>query len=874
MKLRRIEVRDFRKLSHVVIDDLRDGLNVVVGDNEAGKSTLLAALRAALFERHRVGGEVAALMQPYGQTVRPEIWLNFDKDGASYRLHKAFCQRQEAELIGGGERWTGDAVEDKLADLFGFTPPGRGESKPDQHHGIFGLLWVEQGTSHRALSIGAGRNYLASALETELGQITGGDRGRALLEAAEMRHAEFWDKRGNPRGNFKALMVALEADQERHAFVEGQIRTLESRIVQLADLQAHLARYIREDTLKRSKDQVVAAEAATAKVAGIETEHKSAVSALQRAQLQRDAVGTRADAREALTRRLDLAASALKEAQHATEVAGAFQARLDAAAGAASEAASKARECQRLAAETAHQLEQALSRRQMSQGLLRLRDQLTAVEAADAAHRAALSVVDAISLKREDLGRLEGLRGLVDQSRARRDAASVHISLRPDGARVTRIEGLDDPVGEELTLSSDTTLALEGFGHIHIQPGGGIEQLVRGVSDAESALGDALVRLGQPDLASVRAALQRQADARSDAALQEKTVKVLAPDGIEPLRRQALQYEAQLASAIDGGDSADIEPGAVDAARRDADLKRSEAGAREANAKQGRAAADKARIDLAVLDERVAQATRDHGRLRDDIAAARLTLSDADLAADLTARDAELAAVAAAEAAARMTLAAADPEVARLALQKSRQAEAAIRDDIDKLERDRRDLDIELRALGKDGLGELLAELEGRIAYGERQLQTTMLEAGAAKLLFDQLSAAQRETKDRWLAPVRERSAPYLRLLQPDSTIVLHEDTLELHQIVRNGVREAFECLSIGAREQIAVITRLALADILRDAGRSSCVVLDDALVNTDEPRLDRMHLVLHKAAERQQILILTCRERDFLHLGAPIRRM
>jgi uncharacterized protein YhaN len=51
-------------------------------------------------------------------------------------------------------------------------------------------------------------------------------------------------------------------------------------------------------------------------------------------------------------------------------------------------------------------------------------------------------------------------------------------------------------------------------------------------------------------------------------------------------------------------------------------------------------------------------------------------------------------------------------------------------------------------------------------------------------------------------------------------------------------------------------------------------VILDDALVNTDEERLDRMHLVLHRAAEHLQVLILTCRERDFLRLGAPVTRI
>jgi len=65
-----------------------------------------------------------------------------------------------------------------------------------------------------------------------------------------------------------------------------------------------------------------------------------------------------------------------------------------------------------------------------------------------------------------------------------------------------------------------------------------------------------------------------------------------------------------------------------------------------------------------------------------------------------------------------------------------------------------------------------------------------------------------------------------------------------------------------------------SLAEILRGSGKPSVVILDDALVNTDEARLERMHLVLQKASRSLQILVLTCRERDFVQLGAPIRRI
>ena len=77
----------------------------------------------------------------------------------------------------------------------------------------------------------------------------------------------------------------------------------------------------------------------------------------------------------------------------------------------------------------------------------------------------------------------------------------------------------------------------------------------------------------------------------------------------------------------------------------------------------------------------------------------------------------------------------------------------------------------------------------------------------------------------------------------------------------------------MGAREQVAVITRLALADLLRASGHPTALILDDALVNSDEGRLERMHRVLQTAAKSLQVLVLTCRERDFVGLGT-IKRL
>ena len=50
-----------------------------------------------------------------------------------------------------------------------------------------------------------------------------------------------------------------------------------------------------------------------------------------------------------------------------------------------------------------------------------------------------------------------------------------------------------------------------------------------------------------------------------------------------------------------------------------------------------------------------------------------------------------------------------------LTLQRTENAERAIRTDIETLSRQKRDLEVELRALGRDGLGEQLAEVEGQL---------------------------------------------------------------------------------------------------------------------------------------------------------------
>jgi uncharacterized protein YhaN len=104
--------------------------------------------------------------------------------------------------------------------------------------------------------------------------------------------------------------------------------------------------------------------------------------------------------------------------------------------------------------------------------------------------------------------------------------------------------------------------------------------------------------------------------------------------------------------------------------------------------------------------------------------------------------------------------------------------------------------------------------------------------------------------------------------------LILSDDDLDVAALRRNGQEEPFDSLSIGAKEQIAVLTRLAFADLLRERGTIAPVILDDALVNTDPSRFKRMMLAIRRAAKNLQIIVLTCDEAKWLQEGMAVARL
>ena len=76
-----------------------------------------------------------------------------------------------------------------------------------------------------------------------------------------------------------------------------------------------------------------------------------------------------------------------------------------------------------------------------------------------------------------------------------------------------------------------------------------------------------------------------------------------------------------------------------------------------------------------------------------------------------------------------------------------------------------------------------------------------------------------------------------------------------------DGVDREYTELSIGTRQQLAVLVKMALA-----AQLEACLVLDDQLVQSDTARLAWFREALRSSAHesKHQIIVITCRPEDY----------
>jgi hypothetical protein len=859
MKIAAIRVAHVAKFTDpVALEGLSGGLDVLIGPNEQGKSTLLAALKSALTVKWNATGAAVTALQPYaGGTPVVETDLVFA--ATRWRLRKRFGAGRSALLtnLDSALTFRNADAEARLAELLS-TTTDRAMSE---------LLWIDQGTSFAPLRPDEPlQTSLRSFIAREIDAIADGGAAQRILSAVRKDLERLLTRKTRvPTGEYKAAIVACEQ-------AEAEARTA---------LERRAAAEARLDRLQALRDElsaVTAPQALAERAAALAALEKRLAEA-EEARRQRDLAQGR-EKLAAVERQTAQSHLATLEKQNA-ELASAQATlaaiepelvRLDAAVAELERSAAAAE--QHLSALQANikTCEERLQRAQAAAHARALDGQLAQARALTTAIAGADAELAGLRVTREQVAALTRLEHDLATLVAKRDAAAprVKLSLLETADGRVSINGAPVPGGGEWLATEPLAIAIDGIGTIRIEPAGSPDQdrdraREQHMRDERQKL---CAAMGMTSLEAAEARLARRDALERERGAAAASLRAVAPKGLDALTADA-RDAARAATAGDGTASEDLQAADLEAVR--AHLKAALAAQASAQAQHASAASAVRRV----REERIVAAAR-----RDAVSAQ--VAGHIHALGDEVKRAAGLAQAQDGEAMATQRYAkalqeftawrdAAPDQAAMAGLAAERAAMISARDTASDTQRrireDMRAVEGELRRDGDDDLEAQVIETQAMLAAARARRTALAADVWALQRLEATISAVEATRESEIVAPVLARIEPFLARVFPDARLAL-DGGLAPSGLSRGDLEEPIERLSLGTREQIAIIARLGLAKLVHEQGHSVPLVLDDALIYADDRRLAAMFEVLRDAATRHQVIVFSCRESTFDGLG------
>lgn len=877
MKITRLRIEQVRQFRNALqIEDFEAGLNLFSGPNESGKSTIVAAIRAAFFERHRSSS--VDHLRPWGDSsATPSVEIDFEHDAVRYALKKSFLAKKRCELRIGALQWDGAEAEDRVAELLGFRFAGRGASTAD-HWGIPGLLWIEQGSAQEIH--GAVKNatdYLRHALNTSIGEVTssGGDEIVTIIET--QRNALLTQANGKPRGDYLTTIERETTLESNAQAITLDIERYCRQVDQLAALrEVHASEEIEQPWLafREQQNQSHSALAAIREIgqALVADQHR-ALHAEARGKLLRDQLAS-FDAQEAAVRtRESDALLATRELDDATALVTHWTSRLVSASEAHQQARDRLRLCRQEATRSNHKQQICTIREALSTAT----ETLAKAETQHATWQTARIDVMASEIKAADFNTLRQQHTALRELQIQQNAVATRFAFQLDsGQQIMLGDEIISGSGERRLIDA-TTIQLPGLGRIEIAPGGtDLAELHRRTSELSDRHQALLQRLG---LASFDAAEQRQSVYSKNLAelrTAEITLSALVPNGIDALRGETSILQARAEEVENALRELPPLESSVEILPSISNAESAEESTRLA-LKQVEEGLHSAHISATTAQMNGTNTARELANARATLDAPERARNVAAVQADLLETRAELTTLTTQIDARRAELERARPEIIEQDIERFQRSA----DQHEKRHRERQDhllrLEVELEAAGARGLEERLSEVERDLAQARRRREELERRASALDLLLRLLREKRSALTRRLQEPLQRHLDRYLRLLFPQASLIL-DDHLVPFELTRvsgsNSESSPFDALSYGAREQMGIISRLAYADLLLEAGRPTLILLDDALVHSDDARLKEMKRLLFDAATRHQILLFTCHPDKWRDIGVAARSL
>ena len=290
--------------------------------------------------------------------------------------------------------------------------------------------------------------------------------------------------------------------------------------------------------------------------------------------------------------------------------------------------------------------------------------------------------------------------------------------------------------------------------------------------------------------------------------------------------------------------------------------------ARQAAAENAKEELDEVKLNEAELEARRRVALGGKNDAEGRLATAREGQSDGDLSGTLALAQREFDDSLKSLEDMRAQMQAEDPESLKARLDN---AQAAKRRAIENLETNRerqRSLQASLDFRSERGPQGSYDEAESKLKGIKKEHERTEARAEAAKLLHDTFEKHRKIEQQRRSEPFKARIEAFGRIVFGRTFMVELDDELRIVGRTLNGIPLNADQLSTGAREQLGVLSRLACAAIVSPEDGGAPVIIDDALGWSDPQRLERMGAAIDAAGKQCQIIILTCYPERYAHVG------
>lgn len=865
MKLLRLRLENWRAVEDLSLD-FADGVTLIEGPNEIGKSTLIAALHTLFDELDSSNKRSVKAVQPVGRDVPSRV----EAEVTCGRFHFVFSKTYNRDratslrlLAPEPLQLTGRDAHQKVQEIL----------TANVDTGLWKALTVEQGAEVSGVRL-ADSSGLARALDEAANTGEGEAEDGDLYAAAGAEYERYFTPRtGRSRlQDQDDRMTALQQtiDDARAALDDTErddsaLRRCEADILRLEevlpDLRARATGQRREWEALRARLHGVEVRRAELN-ANLELARIAAEERERRARLGRDLADNESTRRDAQQHLPALRESVDHCRQQLAGLTGREQALQDEQTRLRSALAAAQQDEQLL------QLRQALALTR--ERLRRGREYADHVEAQR--RLLAANPVDAAALEeaRDTERRLQLAIG-------KRDMASAVVAVSAEAALQVNRAGdrVDLAAGETNTwkLTTELRISIPGAATVEVTPPHSTAELEREVRSREEELQTLLVKLEVDDLASAIAANTRRREAGLELARwQEKLKAIEQDDTLDDLAAAEVHQQQAFERGMAARAATMPLPEDADEAGRQRRQQENELNEKlkELTALQAEQTGTRTRLQDAEANYQMAarelKGLEETGRwLSEQLAqSAPNGAETGPQAAEQEQRVAALQAeLARAEAgldedsleAAQVLTSNADDALKRAEsdLQQQRQLRAVL---VDRLERARADGAFERLQAAQQDLEEL-----------ERELALQQERAAAARCLWLTLNRHRDATRRAYARPLREGIERLGRIVfGSDFQVELGEDW-RLVSCTRGGNTIPFDDLSVGMREQLGILVRLA-ASVLVGSDGGAPLIIDDALGFSDPQRLETMGAAIAAAARETQIIVLTCFPGRFTHIG------